>query len=84
MLWPTPRFLVRAARAQIARLAEGSSVTTNLNTAYTERRESFWFKIGQALLLVALAVAVYILVLSMVHNRFFQGGHMDRHGHISR
>jgi hypothetical protein len=31
-----------------------------------------------------LAVAFYFLGLSMVHNRLHQGGHLDRHGHISR
>jgi hypothetical protein len=33
---------------------------------------------------VGLAVAVFLLGMSMVHNRFFQGGHIDRHDHISR
>jgi uncharacterized membrane protein len=59
-------------------------MTTNLNTASLGRQKSFWFKVVQTLFLVALAVAVYMLGLSMVQNRYFQGGHMDRHGHISR
>jgi hypothetical protein len=59
-------------------------MTTNLNTASLERQKPFWFKVVQVLFLVALAVAVYMIGLSMVHNRFLQGGHMDRHGHISR
>jgi len=59
-------------------------MTTNLDTASAERQKSFWFKVGQTLFLVALAVAFYMLGLSMVNNRYFRGGHMDRHGHISR
>jgi hypothetical protein len=48
-------------------------MTTNLDSASPERQKPFWFKVGQALLLVALVVAFFMLGLIMVHNRFFQG-----------
>jgi hypothetical protein len=54
------------------------------NTTPPARGKSTGFQIAQFLILVALAVAVYFLGLSMVHHRFFLGGHLDRHGHISR
>ena len=59
-------------------------MTANLNTAPPARERATWFNIAQLLFLVALAVALYFLGLSMVHSRFHQGGHLDRHGHISR
>jgi hypothetical protein len=34
--------------------------------------------------LVALAVAVLLLAQSMVRHRFFQGGRIDRYGHIKQ
>lgn len=55
---------------------------TNLNTATPERRESPWVRLAQFLLLVAFAVAVFLIGLSMVHHRFFQGGRMDPYGHV--
>jgi hypothetical protein len=59
-------------------------MTANSNTVRAAREKSTWFQIAQFLFLVALAVALYFLGLSMVHSRYHQGGHMDRHGHISR
>ena len=56
----------------------------NSDKAAPAREKSPWFQIGQFLFLVALVVAFYFLGLSMVHGRFFQGGHLDRHDHISR
>jgi len=57
-------------------------MTTNLNTAAPERRESPWIRVAQFLILVTFVVAVYLLGLSMVHHRFFQGGRIDRYGHV--
>jgi hypothetical protein len=48
------------------------------------REKSPWFQVGQFLLLVALAVALFLLGQSMVHHRFFQGGRIDRYGHIKQ
>jgi hypothetical protein len=59
-------------------------MTPNSNAEPAARERSTLFQIVQFLFLVALAVALYFLGLSMVHNRFHQGGHLDRHGHISR
>jgi len=61
-----------------------AQMTTNSNSKFPERDRSTGFKIAQFVFLVALAVALYFLGLSMVHSRFHQGGHLDRHGHISR
>jgi hypothetical protein len=61
-----------------------AQMTTNSNTETNEREKSPWFQVARFLLLVALVVFLYLLGMSMVHNRFFQGGHIDRHGHISR
>jgi hypothetical protein len=59
-------------------------MAANLNTVPPAREKSTRFQIAQFLFLVALSVALYFLGLSMVHSRFHQGGHLDRHGHISR
>jgi hypothetical protein len=59
-------------------------MTTNSNTTAPAREKSTGFKIAQFVFLVALAVALYFVGLGMVHSRFLQGGHLDRHGHISR
>jgi hypothetical protein len=59
-------------------------MTTNSNAKFPERERPTGFKIVQFVLLGALAVAVYFLGLGMVHSRLHQGGHLDRHGHISR
>jgi hypothetical protein len=59
-------------------------MTTNSNTTTPAREKSTGFKIAQFVFLVALAIAVYFLGLAMAHSRFHQGGHLDRHGHISR
>jgi hypothetical protein len=59
-------------------------MTTNSNAKFSERERTTGFKIVRFVLLVALAVALYFFGLGMVHNRFLQGGHLDRYGHISR
>ena len=59
-------------------------MTTDLKPTGPEREKSPWFQVGQFLFLVALAVAVFMLGLSMVHHRFVQGGRIDRYGHIKR
>jgi len=59
-------------------------MAVNLNTVPPAREKSTRFQIARFLFLVALAVAVYFLGLSMIQSRFLQGGHLDRHGHISR
>jgi hypothetical protein len=55
-------------------------MTTNANKETPERQTPLWFRIGQFLFLVVLAVAIYLLGLNMVHHRFFRGGHVDQHG----
>lgn|ERR1017187_9651381 len=55
-------------------------MTDKSNSTTPEREKSTSFHIAQFLVLVALAVAVYFLGLSMVHSRFHQGGHLDSHG----
>jgi len=62
-------------------------MTTDLNTTGHEGRErekSPWFQVAKFLFVVGFVVALFLLGVSMVNHRFFQGGHMDRHGHISR
>jgi hypothetical protein len=36
----------------------------------------------QVLLIATFAVAVFLLGLSMVHHRFFQGSRVDQNGHV--
>jgi hypothetical protein len=55
-------------------------MTKNANMEAPERQRPFWFRIGQFLFLVVLAVAIYLLGLSMVHHRFFRGGYIGQHG----
>jgi hypothetical protein len=57
-------------------------MTANLNTAVPERRESPWIRVARFLLLVTFVVAIYLLGLSMVHHRFFQGSRVDQYGHV--
>jgi hypothetical protein len=45
-----------------------------------EQQKPIWFRIGQFLFFVVLAVAFYLLALSMVHHRFFRGGEINQHG----
>jgi hypothetical protein len=59
-------------------------MTTNSNAKFPDREKSAGFKIAQFVFLVALAIAAYFVGLAMVNSRFHQGGHLDRHGHISR
>jgi hypothetical protein len=54
-------------------------MTTNSNAPIPSGR-SLWFRIGQFLFVVVLAVAFYLLGLSMVHHRFFRGGYINQHG----
>jgi flagellar basal body-associated protein FliL len=55
-------------------------MTKNANEEAPERQKSLWFRIGQFLFVVVLAVAFYLLGLSMVHHRFFRGGYINQHG----
>jgi len=55
-------------------------MTKNANEEAPERQKSLWFRIGQFLFVVVLAVAVFLLGLSMVHHRFFRGGYINQHG----
>jgi hypothetical protein len=57
-------------------------MTTDLKPTDPKREKSPWFRVGQFLFLVALAIAFFLLGQSMVRHRFFQGSRMDRHGHI--
>ncbi len=57
-------------------------MTTNLNIDAPDKRESTWPRIAQLVLVITFVVAVYLLGLSMVHHRFFQGGRIDRYGHV--
>jgi hypothetical protein len=59
-------------------------MTTNPNAAVPERRETPWIRFAKFLLLAIFIVAVYLLALSMVHHRFFQGGRIDRYGHVTQ
>jgi hypothetical protein len=57
-------------------------MTTNLNATASERQRSPWTRVVQVLLLATFVVAVYLLGLSMVHHRFFQGSRVDQFGHV--
>jgi len=57
-------------------------MTTDLNTTATERQQSPWSRVVQVLLLAAFVVVVFLLCLSMVHHRFFQGSRVDRFSHV--
>jgi hypothetical protein len=59
-------------------------MTTNLNTTAPVGERPPWFRVAQFLFLLGLAVAVFLLGVSMVHHRFFSGGSLDRHGHFGR
>jgi len=59
-------------------------MTTNSRTPAPVREVPRWFQIAQALFVGALTVTLYFVGLSMIQSRFHQGGHLDRHGHISR
>jgi hypothetical protein len=55
-------------------------MTQNANKEASEQQKSRWFRIGRFLFVVVLAVAVFLLGLSMVHHRFFRGGYINQHG----
>jgi hypothetical protein len=55
-------------------------MTKNANKEAPEQQKPIWFRIGQFLFFVVLAVAFYLLALSMVHHRFFRGGEINQHG----
>ena len=55
-------------------------MTKNANMEAPEQQKSLWFRIGRFLVVVVLAVAIYLLGLSMVHHRFFRGGYINQHG----
>jgi hypothetical protein len=57
-------------------------MTVDLNKPGPENQESPWVRVAQVVLLIAFAVAVYFIGLSMVHHRFFRGGRIDRFGHV--
>ena len=59
-------------------------MTTNSKTIAPLREVPPWFKIAQVVFILALTVALYFVGLSMIQSRFHQGGHLDRHGHVSR
>jgi hypothetical protein len=63
---------------------EAAQMITDLKPKRPGREKSPWFQIGQFLFLLALAVAVFLLAQSMVRHRFFQGGRIDRYGHIKQ
>lgn len=55
-------------------MASGSKATSRLGGTLP------WFKIGKFLFVIGLAVAMFLLGLSMVHHRFFRGGYINPHG----
>jgi hypothetical protein len=55
-------------------------MTKNANKEASEQQKSRWFRIGRFLFVVVLAVAVFLLGLSMGHHRFFRGGYINQHG----
>jgi hypothetical protein len=55
-------------------------MTTGLKTTGRPREMSPWFDIGQFVFLIGLAVAVFLLGQSMIHNRFFRGGYINQYG----
>ena len=57
---------------------------TDLKPKGLGKEKSAWFQVGQFLFLLALAVAGFLLAQSMVRHRFFQGGRIDRYGHIKQ
>jgi len=59
-------------------------MATDLNTTASERQKPTWFRMVQVLLLVTFLVAVFLLGLSMVHQRFFQGSRVDQNGHVTQ
>jgi len=63
---------------------EAAQMITGLKPTGPGKEKSPWFQVGQFLFLVALAVGVFLLAQSMVRHRFFQGGRIDRYGHIKQ
>jgi hypothetical protein len=57
-------------------------MATGLNSTAFERQRSPWARVVQVLLIATFAVAVFLLGLSMVHHRFFQGSRVDQNGHV--
>lgn len=57
-------------------------MSTNWNEAAPQGTRSPWFQIGRFLLLIASAVAIFLLVQTMVQHRFFRGGGIDPYGHL--
>ena len=57
-------------------------MATGLNSTAFERQRSPWARVVQVLLIATFAVAVFLLGLSMVHHRFFQGSRIDQNGHV--
>jgi hypothetical protein len=59
-------------------------MTANSNAATPAKKKSAWPQLAQFLFLVALAVDLYFLGLTIVFSRFQEDGQLDRHGHIGR
>jgi len=50
----------------------------NSDKAAPAREKSPWFRIGQFLFFVVLAVVFFLLAQSMVHHRFHRGGWLNQ------
>jgi hypothetical protein len=59
-------------------------MATDLNATASQKQKSPWFRVVQVLLLVTFVVVVFLLGLSMVHHRFFQGSRVDQNGHVTQ
>jgi hypothetical protein len=57
-------------------------MATDSKTPDPEPQKTNRFQVGLFLFLVLMAVAVYLLGVSMVNHRFFRGGRVDRYGHV--
>jgi hypothetical protein len=54
------------------------------NATYQERQGIPWSQVVKILLFVTLVSAILLLGLSMLRHRYFLGGLIDRHGHITQ
>ena len=57
---------------------EVEQMDTGSHAIARPREKSRLFEIGQFLFVIGLAVAVYFLGQSMIHHRFFRGGHINQ------
>jgi hypothetical protein len=53
-------------------------MTVESNTTQPEEPKSPAFGIGSLLFAIVIAFLIFLLVASMVHHRFFRGGHPHR------